>query len=66
MLYEQITKSIIGASMSVLNEVKPGLDEKFYESALVIELRPRDTRQRSKESIPCITVASSLLNLFLT
>ena len=35
---EQITKIIIGAAMSVLNNLKPGLDEKLYERALVIEL----------------------------
>jgi GxxExxY protein len=33
--------SIIGAAMDVLNELKPGLDEKLYERALVIELRNR-------------------------
>lgn len=27
--------------MDVLNELKPGLDEKLYENALVIELRKR-------------------------
>jgi len=27
--------------MTVLNELKPGLDEKLYENALVIELRER-------------------------
>jgi GxxExxY protein len=36
-----ITKSIIGAAMAVLNELKPGLDEKLYENALVIELVAR-------------------------
>lgn len=39
MLHEEITKAIIGASMTVLNDLKPGLDEKLYENALVIELR---------------------------
>lgn len=41
MLHEEITKDIIGAAMCVLNELKPGLDEKLYENALVIELRMR-------------------------
>jgi GxxExxY protein len=41
MLHEDITQSIIGAAMAVLNELKPGLDEKLYENALVIELRSR-------------------------
>ncbi len=29
------------AAMAVLNELKPGLDEKIYENALVIELVAR-------------------------
>ena len=33
-----ITESIIGAAYTVLNTLKPGLDEKLYERALVIEL----------------------------
>lgn len=41
MLHEDITQSIIGASIAVLNDLKPGLDEKLYENALVIELRER-------------------------
>lgn len=35
---EQLTATIIGAAMNVLNNLKPGLDEKLYERALVIEL----------------------------
>jgi GxxExxY protein len=38
---EAITKDIIGAAMAVLNELRPGLDEKLYENALVIELAAR-------------------------
>jgi GxxExxY protein len=41
MLHEEITKDIIGAAMVVLNELRPGLDEKLYENALVIELAGR-------------------------
>lgn len=33
-----LTEIIIGAAMKVLNTLKPGLDEKLYERALVIEL----------------------------
>lgn len=36
--HEEVTRSIIGAAMAVLNELKPGLDEKLYENALLIEL----------------------------
>ena len=41
MLHEEITQDIIGAAMAVLNELKPGLDEKRYENALLIELAAR-------------------------
>ncbi len=32
MKHGDITNDIIGASMAVLNELKPGLDEKLYET----------------------------------
>lgn len=38
MIYRELSESIIGASMKVLNTLKPGLSEKAYENALVIEL----------------------------
>ena len=41
MLHEETTKVIIGAAMSVLNDLRPGLDEKLYENALVVELKSR-------------------------
>ena len=39
LIHEGLSKQIIGAAMTVLNELKPGLDEKLYENAIVIELR---------------------------
>jgi GxxExxY protein len=39
MIYEELSGKIVGASMKVLNELGPGLDERLYERALVIELR---------------------------
>lgn len=41
MLHGKITEGIIGAAMTVLNALRPGLDEKIYERALVIELVKR-------------------------
>ena len=38
MIHEELSGKIIGAAMEVLNELKPGLDEKLYERALIIEL----------------------------
>ena len=50
MIHEEITKDIIGAAMAVLNELKPGLDEKLYERGLVIELVARGhTVEQQKE-----------------
>ncbi len=39
MIHENLSGEIIGAAMTVLNTLKPGLDEKLYEQALCIELR---------------------------
>jgi GxxExxY protein len=41
---EELTEIIIGAAMKVLNTLKPGLDEKLYERALVIELTKQGLR----------------------
>src|SRR5262245_46987061 len=41
MKHEQLTQEIIGSAMAVLNELKPGLDEKLYENALLLELESR-------------------------
>jgi GxxExxY protein len=41
MLYRPQSESIIGAAMLVLNTLKPGLNEKAYENAMVIELKKR-------------------------
>ena len=52
LLYGDLSEKIIGAGMKVLNVLKPGLDEKLYERALVIELRKQDlivSTQRSFE-----------------
>src|ERR1700690_3585798 len=52
MKHEKITKDIIGAAMAVLNELKPGLDEKLYENALVIELRARGHTVEQQREYP--------------
>jgi GxxExxY protein len=44
LLHEEITEDVIGAAMAVLNELKPGLSEKIYERALIIELQKRGRR----------------------
>jgi GxxExxY protein len=50
MLYEELSRQIIGAAMAVLNELGPGLDEKLYERALVIELRRRGRKIDQQKS----------------
>ena len=39
LVHGALTRSIIGAAMTVLNTFKPGLDERIYERSLTIELR---------------------------
>ena len=39
MKHHEITQGIIGAAIAVLNELKPGLDEKLYENALLLNFK---------------------------
>ncbi len=50
LLYEELTGDIIGAAMEVLNQLRPGLDEKLYERALVIELQNRGHKVDQQKS----------------
>ena len=52
MKHEELTRDIIGAAMAVLNELKPGLDEKLYENALVIELAARGHAVEQQREYP--------------
>ena len=52
MIHEKLSGEIIGAAMAVLNELGPGLDEKLYERALVIELRKRGHKVDQQKSFP--------------
>ena len=45
----ELTQQIIGAAYTVLNTLRPGLDEKLYERALIIELAQRDLRTVSQK-----------------
>jgi len=51
-LHEELSGPIIGAAMDVLNELKPGLDEKLYERALVVELHRRGHTVTAQRSYP--------------
>ena len=52
LVHEELSKSIIGAAMAVLNTLKPGLDEKIYENALVIELQNHGHRVEQQRQFP--------------
>jgi GxxExxY protein len=52
LLHKELSESIIGAAMAVLNTLKPGLDEKLYERALVIELEKRGHKVDQQKQFP--------------
>ncbi len=52
LVHGELSESIIGAAMNVLNTLKPGLDEKLYERALVIELRKAGRRVQQQRQFP--------------
>ena len=52
MIHEELSGKIIGAAMEVLNELKPGLDEKLYERAMTIELKHRGHNVSVQSSFP--------------
>ena len=51
-IHKELSESIIGAAMKVLNTLKPGLDEKLYERALVIELHKRGHKVDQQKQFP--------------
>ena len=63
MIHEQLSRSIIGVAMEVLNELKPGLDEKLYERAMAIELRRRDHNVALQKSHPVFYRGEMIGNL---
>ncbi len=48
----ELTGKIIGAAIRVLDALKPGLDEKLYENALVIELANQGLQPEQQKSFP--------------
>jgi len=52
LIHSEISESIIGAAIKVLNTLRPGLDEKLYERALVIELNKRGHRVEQQRQFP--------------
>ncbi len=54
MLHEKTTESVIGSAFDVLNELRPGLSEKVYENALVVELEARAHAIQQQNTYPVI------------
>jgi GxxExxY protein len=52
MIQKELTGEIIGAGMDVLNELRPGLDEKLYERAMTIELKRRGRTVSIQRAFP--------------
>jgi GxxExxY protein len=63
MIHEELSREIIGAAMEVLNELKPGLDEKLYERAMVIELKHRGYEVSAQSSFPVFYRGALIGNL---
>lgn len=54
LLHGEISETIIGCSMEVLNRLGCGLPEKLYERALVIELRKRGHTVDQQKEFPVV------------
>ena len=52
LIHKELSESLIGCAMTVLNTLRPGLDEKLYENALVIELRKRGHQAQQQVQFP--------------
>ena len=50
----ETTFAILGAAMEVLNALGPGLLEKPYENALLVELRSRGLRVAPQQAFPVV------------
>ena len=64
MIHEELSGKIIGAAMEVLNELKPGLDEKLYERAMTIELKHRGHNVSVQSSFP-VSYRGELIGNFI-
>jgi len=50
LIHREVSELIIGAAMAVHNQLKPGLREKTYERALVLELAKKGLRIDQQKS----------------
>ena len=63
MIHEELSGEIIGAGMDVLNELRPGLDEKLYERAMIIELKRRGHSLSIQRAFPVFYRSELIGNL---
>src|SRR5258707_13444161 len=52
MIHEELRGKIIAPAMEVLNQLKPGLEEKLYERAMMMELKRRGHVVAVQNSFP--------------
>ena len=63
MIQEELSGEIIGVGMNVLNELHPGLDEKLYERAMIIELKRRGHTLSTQRAFPVFYPGELIGNL---
>jgi GxxExxY protein len=63
-IHWELSEQIIGAAMEVLNELRPGQDERIYERALVIEMELRGLKIESQRAYP-VTYKSHPIGTFI-
>ena len=51
-VHKELSEAVIGSAATVLNTLRPGLDERLYENALVIELTKRGHRVAQQAEFP--------------
>ena len=63
MIHKDLSGKILGAAMDVLNELRPGLDEKLYERAMIIELKRRGHTLSIQRTFPVLYRGEPIGNL---
>lgn len=54
LIHRELSETIIGCAMAVHNGLRPGLREKSYERALVIELHKRGIATQQQKQFPVV------------
>lgn len=52
LIHRELSEQVIGAAMVVLNALGPGLNEKIYENALILELVSRGIEVETQQRFP--------------